>query len=441
MKAGKGKSIVRMFDLGLLIPLVTCFGFLACVAAIFHFLKIKKNTTSSQKMLFISVSDFEANFVKRSANWILDFYRDVGHAEQIDYLFFLCNNFKKHYPTKNVTAIDFQLPYSHFLDKFGFFYCYRGLNLISFIFYCVYRILYYQINAVILVDPIASGLSGLIISGLTWSKLVTIIWRDPETDFLNSGKVNFGQFKYFYIERLIYRLALRASDLVIADRIFYLNFGLRNGAKPENSVLTKVFVHPKYYLPVSLRTDIRDQFHFEGRHQLIIYIGRLSPDKHCVDMIDALSIVVHEIQNAFLLMVGNGIQKELIHSKIKEKNLENNFLQIDCLDADTLINLTASANLVWGTHMGFTLIECALAQVPIIAYDWEWHSEFIKDGINGILIPFKNYQLFAAKTVELLRNPEKAKLLGQNARTDAETIHSWDNVTKSWEQALYHRMQ
>ena len=121
-------------------------------------------------------------------------------------------------------------------------------------------------------------------------------------------------------------------------------------------------------------------------------------------------------------------------------SIAKNFKHISNLKSDVLLDLAFTADIIWGSHMGFTLIECALAGTPIIAYDWEWHSEFLKNDKNGILIPFKNIDQFASKTLELLRNPERAKELGARGRKDAEDLHSWEKVKRAWEIGFYDRL-
>ena len=41
---------------------------------------------------------------------------------------------------------------------------------------------------------------------------------------------------------------------------------------------------------------------------------------------------------------------------------------------------------VLATHTGRALAEASFAGLPVVGYDIDWHSEIIKDGINGFLV-------------------------------------------------------
>jgi glycosyltransferase involved in cell wall biosynthesis len=67
-------------------------------------------------------------------------------------------------------------------------------------------------------------------------------------------------------------------------------------------------------------------------------------------------------------------------------------------------------------HGGRSLTEACLAGVPIIAYDFEWQRELIKNNQTGFLIKNHNWRGFVEKIIYILRNKKKSKLLGRNAR-------------------------
>ncbi len=74
------------------------------------------------------------------------------------------------------------------------------------------------------------------------------------------------------------------------------------------------------------------------------------------------------------------------------------------------------ASLVVVPMSGFVIYEAAAAGKAIVAFDVEWHSEFIKDGQTGLLVENRNQVALAEAIERLIRNPRLAEFLGKNAR-------------------------
>jgi glycosyltransferase involved in cell wall biosynthesis len=84
-----------------------------------------------------------------------------------------------------------------------------------------------------------------------------------------------------------------------------------------------------------------------------------------------------------------------------------------------LADLYATADLLLAPHGGVTLVEAALAARPIVAYDFDWHSEFLEDGVMGFLAKFKDVEELARLSAKLLDDEPLRKRFGENARRRA----------------------
>jgi glycosyltransferase involved in cell wall biosynthesis len=72
---------------------------------------------------------------------------------------------------------------------------------------------------------------------------------------------------------------------------------------------------------------------------------------------------------------------------------------------------------------------CALAPV-VTAIDG--HTDFVTNGLNGLLVPVGDEASLSDAILELVRNPERAKLLGQQAREKALT-QTWRHAAEKLE--------
>ena len=78
--------------------------------------------------------------------------------------------------------------------------------------------------------------------------------------------------------------------------------------------------------------------------------------------------------------------------------------------------MLAQASVIAAPLAGLALVEGALSGTPIVAYDYEWHSELIRTDETGILVPHRDTDAMAAAICALLDDSERGEDLGERAR-------------------------
>ena len=78
---------------------------------------------------------------------------------------------------------------------------------------------------------------------------------------------------------------------------------------------------------------------------------------------------------------------------------------------------------LWPEPFGMAGPEAMRYGLPVIAFDAGGIREWLTDGENGFLIPWKNIDLFAARLDQLLRDKALARRIGRNA---FETVQRYD---------------
>ena len=207
-------------------------------------------------------------------------------------------------------------------------------------------------------------------------------------------------------------------DFFIAPSEFMKNKLVEYGVKKEKIIHLNNF---------TCFTDIDNKSNIENNY--FVYLGRLSEEKGIKTLIDAAVNVFNNKENKSsrsfnnfkLKIVGDGPMKSDMMSYVKSKGVEKNieFLGHRSHD-DTMEILKGSKFLVipseWYENFPYSVLEAFTLGKPVIATRIGGIPELVKNWETGLLFNLGNAELLALKMQFLLKNPEKAKLMGENAK-------------------------
>lgn len=163
--------------------------------------------------------------------------------------------------------------------------------------------------------------------------------------------------------------------------------------------------------------DLKKKFGL-GEGPIIGIVGRLSDVKGHIYLIEAMKLVLEKIPNAQLLIVGEGKMKKQLKNLVQKLKLEKsvNFVPSvgDTAQMLSIMDLFVMPSLKEG--LGLSLMEAMAQAKAVIGSDVGGIRSLVQDGYNGLLVRPADSQLLFQAIIELLRHPEKAKVLGNNAR-------------------------
>ena len=274
-------------------------------------------------------------------------------------------------------------------------------------------------------NPYLQGLHAAIVGRLLAIPYGVIVTRDFDWDWAVLKKQAFPSvFPSRAVERVIGGWVLRNADLVLADREYYRQFALRNGAAPERAVATRVLADDAYaQAPSSAQADVRERFGLPDG-PLLVYVGRLDADKFVFDLVDCLASVRQHFADAQLACAGTGSLETEMRQRAVQHGIAEALYLLGAVELDDLAALVASADVVVAPHMGYTLIEAGLTGTPVVTYDYDFAPEIILDGESGYLAPFRDVRALAARVCTLLETPETARCLGNRLRRRLLREHS-----------------
>jgi glycosyltransferase involved in cell wall biosynthesis len=283
-------------------------------------------------------------------------------------------------------------------------------------------------------NPYLQGLNAALAGRLLGLPYAVIITRDYDWDWAVLGKQAFRSvYPARWLERAIGRWVLRHANLVLADRQYYRQFAVRNGAAPSRAIATRILADGAYAVapPVS---DVRKRYGLPAG-PLLSYVGRLDADKFPLDLVECLGLVQAQAHDVVLACAGTGAMTEQMRQRAAELGVEERLRLLGVLDLGDLPALLASSNVFVAPHTGYTLVEAGLTGVPIVTYDYDFHAEIVEDGKTGYLAPLRDVATLADRVCRLLADPAAARAMGVRLRDQLLREHSLEAVAPLYRQA------
>jgi len=155
-------------------------------------------------------------------------------------------------------------------------------------------------------NPYLQGLNAALASRLLGLPYAVIITRDYDWDWSVLGKQAFRSvYPTRRLEGAVGRWVLRNADLVLADREYYRAFAVRNGARPDRAIATRVLADTAFATRSTRGADVRERYAL-GAGPLLTYVGRLDADKFPLDLVECLALVRQRFPSTVLACAGGG---------------------------------------------------------------------------------------------------------------------------------------
>jgi len=159
----------------------------------------------------------------------------------------------------------------------------------------------------------------------------------------------------------------------------------------------------------------------------ILFVGRLVPEKGIFDLLNAFSILLRNVQNVELLIVGSGSSSMQIQISQLVENLKiggkvkflgsieySNMPQIHNL-ADVFC-LPSIPTKTWAEQFGYSMVEAMACGKPVVSTSTGSIPEVVKDRATGILVKPNDPRGLESALEELILNKQERDAFGRNAR-------------------------
>ena len=227
----------------------------------------------------------------------------------------------------------------------------------------------------------------------------------------------------------LYRWLYSQIEHIVFDSQIALDTFVSSNPQISHDKLSVIFngvVMPEKIIPA----DIRKEFGIEADEVVIMYHGRLDPEKGLDVLIDAMEKLGCS-QRFKLILVGRGSDEYTAHlkEKIARNGLSNKIILAGF--RNPVLPYVASCDI--GVLPSIVPEGCSLAAQehmsqghPIIATDNGGQREYIENGRNGFLVPPGDAQALADAIKLLIENAELRKQMGQQAKNDYDDHLSYE---------------
>lgn len=160
-----------------------------------------------------------------------------------------------------------------------------------------------------------------------------------------------------------------------------------------------------------------------------VFQGRFHPQKGVVELIDIWKLVVMQKSDAKLAMIGDGPLMEAAMLKVKKEKLENNIVLTGYLfDGEEKYRIFAQSKVVvhpaFYDSGGMASAEAMAFGLPAVGFDLKSFKSYYSQGM--IKVKMGNLRFFSLAILELLKDENKRKKIGQEALNMINRTWSWD---------------
>ncbi len=174
----------------------------------------------------------------------------------------------------------------------------------------------------------------------------------------------------------------------------------------------------------------------EGKKYNLLFFGNIRPYKGLDVLLEAIVQVKENCPKVKLTIAGQPLEPFDRYQALIEANKLNQHIEIRLgyIPDGDIPELFHSANIVVLPYRdidqsGVLLLALAMGNA-VVATNVGGMAEVIKDGETGLLVSPNDVEQLTQAIIHLLKDPQKAKRLGQAGKEDVIERFSWDSIAK-----------
>lgn len=244
-------------------------------------------------------------------------------------------------------------------------------------------------------------------------------------------KIYHNLFKTFFIPKILKEADIFVGTCEETKQLISEEYGIPND---------KIIVIPLgadadlFEKDLNQRKIVRDKLNINPDEVVLIYAGKLTPEKAPHLLLDASTDIIKKNKKIKLLFVGNGLQKYILDMKKKsmKNKIEDNVIFFNAVSNKELYKYYSAADIgVWPAQESQTMIEAAATSLPIIIKQSEAMEERISNK-NGLMYKEGNVANLRRCVLQLLNDEKLRREMGRRGRELVEKKFNWDVISKQF---------
>ena len=270
-------------------------------------------------------------------------------------------------------------------------------------------------------SPYYASLLGLIASKLLGVSFVVSIGGNHRLANDLEGKY---PFHMKFLSEMVEAIVLKGADKVICPNQYSKNYVVNIGVSPEKASVVPLRLKNEIFDFSYQDSDILSSNGIYLDRPIVLFVGRFTLDKQIDVLIETIPLVTKEYPEVQFVLIGDGPLKIEMEQRVTELGESQRVFFLGFQPTEVIKYCLSAASIVCIPMSGFVIYEAAAAGKAIVAFDVEWHSEFVANGQTGLLVENRNRDKLAEAIKRLVKEPQFAKLLGKNARNLIDTEYN-----------------
>jgi glycosyltransferase involved in cell wall biosynthesis len=312
---------------------------------------------------------------------------------------------------------DLDLPYFAIFDSLRCYEAYRK-------YLCEYDVVHERYNLLAVGGALGCKKSGI--------PMVLELNADPFVELKFKGIPESGIWRRF--AEWTFRFSLeRASKIICVSKALKEHMIQNWDINSEKIIVLPNAADIKAFNNHFDRHSLRRDLQLNGQ-PVVVFVGGFYPWHASLDLVRSFKLVVQQVPDACLCMVGDGPMLEETRTLAEELNLQHRVRFIGAVPHTDIPKWLSIADVAVAPYLKtdreiwfspLKLFEYMASGRAIVASESGQVSEIIETGRNGILVQPGDSSHFSQAIIELLQDPEERTRLGDNARKDAIERYSW----------------
>lgn len=231
------------------------------------------------------------------------------------------------------------------------------------------------------------------------------------------------------VSRWMAKYLLKRADLITTDGEHVKKPLMELGADPQKIKIIYFGVDTQKFKPGQKDERLRKALGVLNS-PTIISLRRFEPIYNVESLIKAVPLVLREVPEAKFLLIEKGSEEAKLKQLAESLGVSNSVKFVGWVPGDELPRYMASADICVSTSLSDAGLAASTAEamacgLPVIITDFGDNRTWVKDGVNGFLIPLKDPEALASKIVCLLQKEDLRKKFGQANRQIIEERNNW----------------
>ena len=187
--------------------------------------------------------------------------------------------------------------------------------------------------------------------------------------------------------------------------------------------------------------ELRKSLGIPEKAQVVVTVARLFPMKGYEEVVPAAALLAKEFPELHFLPVGDGPMFDELQKQIASLGLSDRFHFAGLVPPHKVADYIAQGDLLW--HLSLreglprAVVQALASGIPAIGYKLDGTPEVVIDGVTGYVTSPQDIEAVAARSRELLADPELRRKMGKNGQALVLERFDWHRMADILEKEYY----